>query len=189
MGDYARGAVRIGVPVSDAKGVMSSPFEPTGSSFDTATFRQVLGHVPTGVTVIAAQLDNEPVGLAVGTFFSVSLSPPMVGFCVAETSTSFPKVQQAGKFCASVLSDDQEAVSRIFASSGADKFRGLGWRPASDTGSPMLTDALAWIDCSIGAVHAAGDHLVVIGNVHHLEVARDAAPLVFYRGGYRTLGD
>lgn len=168
---------------------MSSPFEPTGNSFDSATFRQVLGHVPTGVTVIASTLEGEPVGLAVGTFFSVSLEPPMVGFCAANTSTSFPKVHQAGVFCASVLSEDQEAVSRIFASSGADKFRGLGWRPSSDTGSPMLTDALAWIDCSIIAVHPAGDHLVVIGAVHHLEIARESTPLVFYRGGYRTLGD
>lgn len=168
---------------------MSSPYEPKGASFDGATFRQVLGHLPTGVTVVASMLDGEPVGLAVGTFFSVSLEPPMVGFCAAVTSTSFPRVNEAGTFCASILAEDQEAVSRVFASSGADKFRGLGWRKSADTGSPMLTDAVAWIDCTITAVHEAGDHFVTIAQVHHLEVAREATPLVFYRGGYRTLGD
>ena len=168
---------------------MSSPFEPTGGSFDAATFRQVLGHLPTGVTVIASMLDDVPVGLAVGTFFSVSLEPPMVGFCAAVTSTSFPRVREAGAFCASVLAEDQEAISRVFASSGADKFRGLGWRASDDTGSPMLTDAVTWIDCDINSVHEAGDHFVVIGDVRRLEVAREATPLVFHRGGYRSLGD
>lgn len=168
---------------------MSSPYEPTGASVDSALFRQVLGHLPTGVTVIASMLDGEPVGLAVGTFFSVSLEPPMVGFCAAVTSTSFPRVREAGSFCASVLAEDQEAISRVFASSGADKFRGLGWRAAADTGSPMLTDAITWIDCEICAVHEAGDHFIVLGDVRRLEIAREATPLVFHRGGYRSLGD
>lgn len=166
---------------------MTSPFEPTGATFDAAEFRQVLGHLPTGVTVIASMFDGQPVGLSVGTFFSVSLDPPMVGFSAAVQSTSFPRVRAAGTFCASVLAEDQETVCRVFASSGADKFRGLGWRPAPETGSPMVNDAVAWVDCTIDAVHEAGDHFVVIGNVHHLEVAREANPLVFHRGGYRNL--
>lgn len=167
---------------------MSSPFEPKGGSFGAAEFRRVLGHVPTGVTVIASMYDGEPVGLSVGTFFSVSLDPPMVGFCAASTSTSFPKVRESGVFCASVLAADQEAVSRVFASSGADKFRGLGWRPSADSHSPMVVDAVAWIDCRIATVVEAGDHVVVVGDVLQLEVAREAEPLVFFRGGYRSLG-
>ena len=167
---------------------MSDPFEPTGSSVDGAAFRQVLGHFPTGVTIITALDDGAPAGLAVGSFFSVSLDPPLVGFCAAKTSTSFPHVQRVGKFCANVLAADQEALSRVFASSGADKFKGLGWRPAPATGSPQLADVLAWIDCSIDAVHEAGDHVVVIGHVHDLDVAREGSPLLFFRGGYHTLG-
>ena len=168
---------------------MSDPFEPTRASFGSAEFRETLGRLPTGVTVIASLLDGEPAGLAVGTFFSVSLEPPMIGFCVARASTSFPKVRDAGVFCASVLAADQEAISRVFASSGADKFQGLGWRAAPHTGSPMLTDELVWIDCTIDVVVDAGDHELILAQVEHLEVARDASPLVFYRGGYHSLGD
>lgn len=167
---------------------MSDPYEPMSSGFDTAEFRRVLGHMPTGVTVITSVHDGDPVGLAVGTFFSVSLEPPMVGFCAAKASTSFPAIEAAGNFCANVLADDQEAVSRVFASSGADKFRGLGWHDAPDSGSPMLNDALAWIDCSIVSVTDAGDHVIVLGDVLGLGVNRPATPLVFFRGGYHSIG-
>lgn len=166
---------------------MSDPYEPSGSGFDAAEFRRVLGHVPTGVTVIASVSDGEPAGLVVGTFFSVSLEPPIVGFCAAHASTSFPRVRESGRFCANVLAHDQESISRVFASSGADKFRGLGWRAAPDSGSPMLHDALAWIDCSISSVHDAGDHVIVLGDVHRLEVNRSVGPLVFFRGGYHSI--
>ena len=167
---------------------MSDPYEPSSGGFDAAEFRRVLGHVPTGVTVVTAQCDGEPVGLAVGTFFSVSLEPPMVGFCAAKTSTSYPNVEVSGTFCANVLAADQESVSRVFASSGADKFRGLGWRPSADTGSPMVAGALAWIDCRIVSVTDAGDHVIVLGEVLSLEAPRDAAPLIFFRGGYHSIG-
>ena len=167
---------------------MTDPFEPTGASIDAAAFRQVLGHFPTGVTIITAMCDGAPAGLAVGSFFSVSLEPALVGFCAAQSSTSFPKVRAAGRFCANVLAADQEALCRVFASSGADKFQGLGWRPAPATGSPQLSDVLAWIDCTIETIHEAGDHVVVLGRVHDLAVARESLPLVFFRGGYHGLG-
>ncbi len=166
---------------------MADPYEPSSAGVDDAEFRRVLGHHPTGVAIVASIFEGEPAGLAVGSFFSVSLHPPMVGFCAAKASTSFPKVQAAGTFCASVLAHDQEAVSRVFASSGADKFRGLGWRRSPDSASPMLDDALAWIDCSISSVTDAGDHVIVLGDVLHLEVHRSTAPLVFFRGGYHTV--
>jgi flavin reductase (DIM6/NTAB) family NADH-FMN oxidoreductase RutF len=167
---------------------VSDPYEPTRANFSIAEFREVLGRMPTGVTVIASISDGEPAGLAVGTCFSVSLDPPMIGFCAAQSSTSFPKVQASGSFCASVLAADQEAICRVFASSGADKFRGLGWRPAPETGSPMIQDALVWIDCRIASIVEAGDHVVVLGDVMHLEIARETGPLVFFRGGYHSLG-
>jgi flavin reductase (DIM6/NTAB) family NADH-FMN oxidoreductase RutF len=178
--------VPVPEPWSDV--ALSDPFEPASSGSDAAEFRQVLGHLPTGVTIIASVFEGEPVGLAVGTFFSVSLEPPMVGFCAAKASTSFPSVRAAGSFCASVLAHDQEAVSRVFASSGADKFRGLGWRRSADSCSPMVNDAVAWIDCSIASVSDAGDHVIVLGDVLHLEVNRSTRPLVFFRGGYHTIG-
>lgn len=153
---------------------------------DEARFRQVLGHFPTGVTVVAAHLAGEaPVGLAVGSFFSVSLDPPLVGFCPSTTSTSWPKIAEAGAFCVNILADDQEDVARVFAGKGDDKFQSVGWKPAA-TGSPILGDVLAWIDCTIADVHAAGDHYLVTGLVRELKVERERHPLVFFRGGYGT---
>ena len=157
---------------------------PAGSTVDGARFRQVLGHFPTGVTVITATTESGPVGLAVGSFFSVSLDPPLVAFCAGKSSTSYPKIQAAGHYCVNVLADAQEDVSRVFASKGDDKFATIGWRRSPVTGAPIINDVLAWIDCEIDAVHEAGDHFIVIGRVLELEVGHDGGPLVFFRGGY-----
>jgi flavin reductase (DIM6/NTAB) family NADH-FMN oxidoreductase RutF len=158
--------------------------ESVKSSVDGARFRQVLGHFPTGVTVITAITDAGPVGLAVGSFFSVSLDPPLVAFCAGKSSTSYPKIAEAGHYCVNVLADEQEDICRVFASKGDDKFATIGWRPSPATGAPVINDVLAWIDCDIHAVHEAGDHYIVIGRVHELEVGHEGGPLVFFRGGY-----
>lgn len=151
--------------------------------FDSATYRQVLGHFPTGVTVITAMSDGSPAGMAVGSFASVSLDPPLVAFFAGSGSTSWPKIQAAGAFCVNILAEDQEDVCRRFASKEEDKFAGVGWS-AAGTGSPRLDGALAWIDCDIDSVTDAGDHVCVMGRVRDLGVAHDGSPLVFFRGGY-----
>lgn len=159
----------------------------TASTFDSARFRQVLGHFPTGVCVVASMVDEEPVGLAIGSFFSVSLEPPLVGFCVGTSSSTWPRLRAAGSFCVSVLGDHQEAVSRAFGSKDPDKFSGIGW-DRSPLGAPRITDALAWIDCEIAEVHPAGDHDIVVGAVADLGLTHEGQPLVFFRGGYAGLG-
>ncbi|QXC61199.1 flavin reductase family protein [Aquihabitans sp. G128] len=151
--------------------------------FDSARFRQVLGHFPTGVCVVSAMVDDAPVGMAIGSFFSISLDPPLVGFCAGKTSSTWPKLHGAGRFCASILADDQEDVCRVFASKEPDKFSGIGW-DHSPLGSPRLKGALAWIDCELDAVHEAGDHDIAVGAVHDLHVEHEGKPLVFFRGGY-----
>jgi flavin reductase (DIM6/NTAB) family NADH-FMN oxidoreductase RutF len=154
------------------------------SVIDSAHFRQVLGHFPTGVTVITATgSEGKPAGFAVGSFFSVSLEPALVGFAAGKSSSSWPGIRQAGSFCVNILAEDQEAVCRQFSSKAEDKFSGLGWQPAS-SGAPRLADVLAWIDCDIEAVHDAGDHEICIGRVRELAVERENGPLLFYRGGY-----
>jgi len=157
---------------------MSAP-----TSFDSARYRQVLGHFPTGVTVITASTDDAPVGLAVGSFTSVSLDPPLVAFFAGRGSSSWPKIERAGAFCVNILGEAQEDVCRRFASKDGDKFAGLGWSPAG-SGSPILDGVLAWIDCDIESVTDAGDHLCVLGRVRDLAVGHDGGPLVFFRGGY-----
>jgi 3-hydroxy-9,10-secoandrosta-1,3,5(10)-triene-9,17-dione monooxygenase reductase component len=151
---------------------------------DEARFRQVLGHFPTGVTVVTTMVDGRPVGLAVGSFCSLSLDPPLVLFCPAANSSTFPAIRESGVFCVNVLGEDQEEICRAFAGKGPDKFQGIGWKPAA-TGSPVITDVLAWIDCRVDTIHDAGDHFIVVGRV--LDVGVDdhrGGPLIFYRGGY-----
>jgi 3-hydroxy-9,10-secoandrosta-1,3,5(10)-triene-9,17-dione monooxygenase reductase component len=152
-------------------------------SFDAAKFRQTLGRFPTGVTVITAMSEGQPVGLAVGSFTSLSLEPPLVLFCPANTSSSWPRIHEAGVFCVNVLGEDQLEVCKRMASKEPDKFAGVPWT-TKVTGSPVIEGALAWIDCTITEVLPGGDHAIVIGRVEDLDCRDEPGPLVFYRGGY-----
>lgn len=152
-------------------------------SFDGARFRQVLGHFCTGITVVTAMHEGEPVGFTAQSFTSLSLDPPLVLVCPAKSSSSWPRISASGGFCANILADDQEAVCRAFATRGADKFRGIGWTPAPGTGSPLLAGALAWVDCRLEAEHDGGDHLIAVGRVLDVGVG-EGRPLLFYRGGF-----
>ncbi len=154
-----------------------------GGGIDRARFRQVLGRFATGVTVITTADQGDPAGLSVNSFTSVSLEPPLVAFCVASASRTWPRIRAARSFCVNILAEDQEDLSRAFARRGADKFRGVGWRPA-ESGAPVLSGALAWLDCSVEAEHLAGDHVIVVGQVREMGVTHEGGPLVFYRGGY-----
>lgn len=151
---------------------------------DSAWFRRVLGQYPTGVVVVTAMDDDgKPAGMAVGSFTSVSLDPPLVAFLPDKTSSTWPRIRTAGRFCANVLGAHQESVCRTFAAKSADKFQGLRWR-LSESGCPVLDDVVAWIDCDIEAVHDAGDHDIVIGRVRGLDIERQGLPLLFFQGGY-----
>jgi 3-hydroxy-9,10-secoandrosta-1,3,5(10)-triene-9,17-dione monooxygenase reductase component len=162
----------------------SSP-ERAPIEIDPMVYRQVLGHFPTGVTVISSQVDGRPVGLAIGSFFSVSLDPPLVGFCVARTSSSWPAIEQTGVFGVSVLAEDQHETSGRFASKAEDKFEGISWEPSPITRSPLIHGALAHIDCELHQIHEGGDHKIVLGLVRSLDVHRpDVGPLLFFKGSY-----
>jgi flavin reductase (DIM6/NTAB) family NADH-FMN oxidoreductase RutF/DNA-binding IclR family transcriptional regulator len=151
---------------------------------DIARFREVLGHFPTGVAAITSlSEDGRPVGMAVGSFTSVSLTPPLVAFFPDKKSTSFPPMRSSGRFCVNVLSSTQETVCRSFAVRGGDKFEGVTWR-RSPLGSPIIADAVAWIDCELYKIEEAGDHFIVLGLVHELGVETPTSPLLFFQGGY-----
>lgn len=164
---------------------MNDDLEHLGAtSVDEARFRQVLGHFCTGVMIVTGIHGGEPVGFTVQAFTSVSLDPPLVAFCVAKTSSSWPRIQAAGAFCANVLDAGQEALSRVFATRGAERFRGVGWRPGPATGAPVLDDVLAWVEGRVEAEHDAGDHTIVVGRVLDLDARMGGRPLLFYRGGF-----
>jgi flavin reductase (DIM6/NTAB) family NADH-FMN oxidoreductase RutF len=155
------------------------------TEIDTARFRGILGRFATGVVAITA-IDPEtcmPTGLAANAFTSVSLDPPLVAFCVAHTSTTWPKLRAAGRLCVNILSAPQREVCLRLATRGAGKFDGLAWTD-SPGGGPVIDGALAWIECSVDAEHPAGDHTIVVARVHRLDRHHDGAPLIFYRGSY-----
>jgi 3-hydroxy-9,10-secoandrosta-1,3,5(10)-triene-9,17-dione monooxygenase reductase component len=151
-------------------------------------FRRVLGRLPTGVVIVTGATGDEQFGLVCGSFMSVSLHPPLVAVCPAKTSKSWPQIEATGAFCANVLAEEHEPLARAFAVSGADKFAGISWRPAPATGSPILADAAAWIDCRIHKRIEAGDHWLVLGEVLDLSVQRETGALVFHGGAYFALG-
>jgi flavin reductase (DIM6/NTAB) family NADH-FMN oxidoreductase RutF len=158
-------------------------------AIDPLTFRRTLGHYPTGVCAITS-VDNTgaPVAMIVGSFTSVSLDPPLVAFFPDKGSTSWPKIQASGRFCVNVLADDQEELCRVLASKGPDKFDRAPHQ-LLDSRTPILDGALLWIDCSLYAVHEAGDHYIAIGRVGALEVGRAAPPLIFHKGRYGKVAE
>lgn len=151
--------------------------------FDSAQFRAVLGHVPTPVVVVTGvNAQGEPFGITIGSFSSVSLDPPLVGFFPGVNSQSWAAIRESGHFCVNVLGAAQEDLCWRFAKEGNDKFAGLEWT-ATESGSPMLPECIAYIDCSLEEETVAGDHYFVQGRVESLSHA-DAVTnaMAFFRG-------
>jgi 3-hydroxy-9,10-secoandrosta-1,3,5(10)-triene-9,17-dione monooxygenase reductase component len=156
---------------------------------DSTTFRKVLGNYPTGVCAVTATNANQaPIGMIVGTFSSVSLDPPLIGFFPDKKSRSWAAIESAGRFCVNVLASDQLDICNQLASSRENKFEDLSHR-TSDNGSPIIDGVLAWIDCDIHDVVDAGDHFFVMGRVIALETERDGDPMLFFKGRYGSFAD
>lgn len=153
------------------------------TSFDSVHFRNVMGHLPTGVSIVTGHGDDGPAGLAMGSFMSVSLEPPLIAVSPALTSTSWPEIRASGRFCVNVLSEAQAELARRFAVSGGEKFAELDWN-RGPSGSPILEGAVAWIDCTIHSEQQAGDHWLVLGRVVELDLGAGGEPLIFHRGAF-----
>lgn len=154
-------------------------------------FRTVLGHFPTGVTIVSGMHGDAPVGFTIGSFTSVSLDPPMVGFLPQTNSITWEQMATSGSFCVNVLSRAQADLCWKFAKSDneADRYDDVDWHTGL-TGSPIIDRAVAWIDCNVEQVYEMGDHYFVLGRVVALEADADhdgegPHPLLFFKG---TLG-
>ncbi|HEY6495954.1 MAG TPA: flavin reductase family protein [Trebonia sp.] len=140
---------------------------------------------PTGIAVVTSvNAGGAPVGLAVNSFTSLSLEPPLVLFCAALSSATWPHIRGTGRFAVNVLGAGQQAVARGFARSGGDKFAGLAWK--HQDGLPELDGIAAVLRCSLTAVHPGGDHEIAVGRVESVDV-RGIKPLVFHEGAMRSL--
>lgn len=160
---------------------MSLPIEPS-------SFREALGHYASGITVITSHTDDEPIGFTCQSFYSVSMNPPLVSFSVMASSASYPRIRQAGRFAVNILAGEQVEISNQFARRGTDKWHKVQWQP-SPLGNPIIAGSLHWIDCEIHAEYAAGDHLIVIGEVKALNVQQTtpSQPLLYFKGQYCNL--
>jgi flavin reductase (DIM6/NTAB) family NADH-FMN oxidoreductase RutF len=150
--------------------------------------RRVMGHFATGVTVITTlRASGELHGLTANAFTSVSLIPPLVLVCVDKKAESYPCFEESKVFTVNILASDQEALSRRFAVSGGEKFQGVAYRAGANS-APILEGSLAYIECRITQTIDGGDHTIYLGEVEQAET-REVKALLFFRGGYREIGD
>jgi flavin reductase (DIM6/NTAB) family NADH-FMN oxidoreductase RutF len=157
-----------------------TPVDPSNSRW----YRQVLGQYPTGVCVVTARTsDGARAGFVVGSFTSASLRPPLIAFFPDKSSTSWPKIESAGQFCVNILGAGQEHICRQFAAKATDKFDAVGYRE-TNSGSPIIEDVVAWMDCELHSVQDAGDHYLVLARVREMDIESHSLPLVFFQGGY-----
>src|SRR5688572_16803933 len=155
------------------------------SSVDPSEFRRVMGHFPTGVAIVTTALeDGSACGLTVNAFCSVSLVPPLVLVCIERTAQSHECILASGAFAVNLLEGARgETLSRRFADKFAEgRFDAVAYR-FGILGCPLLEEALAWLECTVTQVVAAGDHTIFVAEVVDAS-AHEGSPLVYYRGGY-----
>jgi flavin reductase (DIM6/NTAB) family NADH-FMN oxidoreductase RutF len=162
-----------------------APTQPTAGP-DPRAFRDALGRFATGVAFITAAPDGQPAGLIVNSLTSVSLDPPLVSFCPSRRSLTWQRMQRTGHFAVNVLGRQHERFAIRATPAGADRFAGLDWQ-SGPHGTPLLTDALATLECQIVGQHPAGDHWIVGARVDEVRIAPGGDPLVFFAGAFSAL--
>jgi len=151
-------------------------------------FRAVIGHLPTGVTVVTASGPEGPSGLTANAVSSLSLDPPLMLACLDRGSRTLRAVEAAGRFGVNVLAADQADLARAFATKREmhEKWDGVAW--SDRAGAPALDGTVVWAACELRDVLGGGDHVIVTGSVLDVAAA-DADPLLFFRGDYLGLGE
>ncbi|MET0658498.1 MAG: flavin reductase family protein [Steroidobacteraceae bacterium] len=152
--------------------------------FNEREFRAAAGQFCTGVTVVTGFDADKPCGFAAQSFVSVSLDPPLVAICVAQTSSTWPRMRRGGRFCINILAADQQQICSLFGRSGDDRFASCLWNPGP-AGLPVLAGILGFIECELTAEHLAGDHTMAVGAVLSCRIIDpERGPLLFFRSGY-----
>lgn len=154
--------------------------------FDQALLRQAFGCFPSGVTAFCGLLDGVAEGMAASSFTSVSLDPPLVSVCVANTSTTWPKLASLERLGLSVLADDHAPIAKALAAKNSDRFESVDWM-ATDSGAVFVHGATLWLECSPYKRVEAGDHEIVVLRIVALAMYPDVAPMVFHRSNFREL--
>jgi flavin reductase (DIM6/NTAB) family NADH-FMN oxidoreductase RutF len=158
--------------------------------FTSKDFRATVGSFATGVTVVTTRGEEHAYGMTANAFSSLSLDPPLVLVCVISQSEGSDHIKRNRCFAVNVLAEQQEPISRYFASRdrprGRDAFSEVSHR-IGVTGSPILDGVIGYLDCRLHAEHDAGDHEIFIGEVLELGFEADGKPLVFHGGSYKLV--
>lgn len=152
------------------------------------SLREAFGHFPSGVIAIAAEVGGVRVGLAASTFVPVSLDPPLVAFCVQNTSTTWPKLQGLPSLGISLLGEAHDTAARTLAAKTGDRFEGLN-TVSHESGALFIDGTAVWLHSTIEQEVPAGDHSIVILRVSQVTMHDEILPIVFHRSTFRRLGD
>lgn len=156
------------------------------SPLTSETLREAFGHFPAGVIAIAAEVEGIRIGLAASTFVPVSLEPPLVSFCVQNTSATWPKLSATPSLGISLLGESHDAAARALAAKTGDRFAGLETVSSAD-GAVFIKGTNIWLESAIEQLVPAGDHTIVILRIKEITVHADVSPIVFHRSAFRRL--
>jgi len=159
----------------------------SNSNLTPSSLREAFGHFPTGVVAIAAQVEGVREGLASSTFVPVSLEPPLVSFCVQNTSTTWPKLKGLPMLGISVLGEAHDEAALTLAAKTGDRFAGLE-TVSYTSGAVFIRGTGLWLESAIEQLIPAGDHTIVVLRVNGVTVDAEVAPIVFHRSTFRKLG-
>lgn len=156
------------------------------TTLDTATLREAFGHFPSGVVAVCAEVDGVRIGMAASTFVPVSLDPPLVAFCVQNTSSTWPKLETLAHVGISVLGEAHDVAARVLAAKTGDRFAGLTTETTRG-GALFIDGASVWLDTTVTQQVPAGDHAIVVLQINDLQVQPGIDPIIFHRSGFRWL--
>jgi len=155
-------------------------------SFDLRAYREALGSFPTGVAVVTASGAGSHMGITVNSFTSVSLTPPLVLWCMDRKSGRHDVFAKAPAFTVNILGTEHKGVSSRLARPGEHSLDGIELMTTA-LGPPALADALAVFECSTEHTMEAGDHTILVGRVIRFCRPGHSAPLVYFGGKYSAL--
>ncbi|MGD9990481.1 flavin reductase family protein [Pseudonocardia sp.] len=165
---------------------MSAPAPLRAVQGDATLLRSVFGCFPSGVTAVCAEVDGVAVGMAASSFTSVSMTPPLVSVCVQNSSRTWPVLRRADRIGVSVLSEEHETACRSLSAKSGDRFAGIDWFSVENA-AVFLSGASALLDCTVHDEVPAGDHTIILLEIHQLLADHDTVPLVFHGSRFRRL--
>lgn len=159
----------------------------THTDLDASTLRTAFSRFPSGVVALCAELDGAPLAMAASSFVAVSITPPLVAFCVQNTSTTWPRLRRAARLGISVLGEEHDGAARTLAAKSGNRFEGLS-TTTSDAGAVYIDGASCWLDATVTEEMPAGDHAIVLMRVNELEIC-DMEPIIFHGSRFRRLAE